>query len=74
VSLLHALGMPELAATTPDAFVSTVVELTRDPDRLNAIRAGLRDRMSASPIRDEAGFTRALEAAYVKMCIPPVRD
>lgn len=69
-SLLHALGTPELAASTPDAFVSAAIALANDLDRLGAVRAGLRERMSASPLRDEAAFTRALEAAYVQMCRP----
>ena len=38
-----------------------------DRDRLEALRRSMRERMKRSPLMDEAGFTRAMEACYVKM-------
>lgn len=66
-SLLHALGLQELLAGDVDGFVRIAAELAADPGRLAALRAGLRERMAASPLLDHAGFTRKLEAAYRDM-------
>jgi predicted O-linked N-acetylglucosamine transferase (SPINDLY family) len=58
------LGLPELAARTPDEYVETAVRLTRDCDRLAELRAGLRARMERSPLMDAPRFARNLEGAY----------
>jgi predicted O-linked N-acetylglucosamine transferase (SPINDLY family) len=59
--------MDELVAATPEEYVQKSVALARDPEQLRALRAGLRERMRASPLLDAAGFARALEAAYRQM-------
>lgn len=66
-SLLDAIGLGDLIAEDHDAYLARAVALARDIDRLNALRVGLRPRVAASPLRDEAGFARALEAAYRAM-------
>ncbi|MEO8039231.1 MAG: tetratricopeptide repeat protein [Betaproteobacteria bacterium] len=63
-SLLSAANLPELIATTPDAFVTIARDLAADAERLTVLRASLRDRLRASALMDETGFTRDLEAAY----------
>ena len=60
-SLLTHLGAPEWIAATPADFVAKCRTLTSDLARLSALRAGLRERMRASPLCDAAGFTRDLE-------------
>ena len=62
VSLLTRLGLPELIAETPDRYVEIALALARDPARLASLRAGIRERMGASPLRDEPGFARRFEA------------
>jgi predicted O-linked N-acetylglucosamine transferase (SPINDLY family) len=64
VSLLSNLGLSDLIAETPDAYLATAVRLAGDLDRLRQLRAGLRERMSASPLLDARTFTRRLEEAY----------
>ena len=64
LSQAQNLGLPELVARTPDAFVQIAVDLARDTDRLAALRAGLRARMEASPLMDAPRFAKNLEAAY----------
>ena len=66
-SLLNAIGLKELATANPDACIAKAIEVASNLDGLAALRAGLRSRMMASPLRDEQGFTRDLEAAFRKM-------
>jgi protein O-GlcNAc transferase len=63
LSILSNVGLPELAARTPDDYVRIAAALAGDVPRLAALRAGLRGRMQASPLMDLAGFTRDWEAA-----------
>jgi predicted O-linked N-acetylglucosamine transferase (SPINDLY family) len=66
-SQLSNLGLPELIARSPDDYVRIAVQLAGDPERLQTLRQGLRQRMAASPLMDAARFTRHLEAAYRQM-------
>jgi predicted O-linked N-acetylglucosamine transferase (SPINDLY family) len=63
-SILTNVGLPELIAESPDAFVRIAVDLSRDLNRLKTLRAELRNRMLASPVMDARGFSRNLEAVY----------
>lgn len=67
VSLLSNLGLTELIAATPQEYVAIVQHLASDPDRLAALRQGLRQRLEQSPLLDGARFTRSLEALYHQM-------
>lgn len=66
-SLLSVLGLKELLAHNVVEFVQIAARLAAYPERLTALRAGLRERMAASPLFDHAGFTRNLESAYRDM-------
>lgn len=66
-AFLSAIGLPELAAKNADDYVRIAVELARQPQRLNALRSTLRDRMRASPLMDVAGFTRQLEDTLIDL-------
>jgi protein O-GlcNAc transferase len=55
--LTHA-GMGELSVETVDDYVACAVELAGDGGRLAGMRAGLRDRLRASPLGDAKGFVR----------------
>jgi len=66
-SLLGALGHPDLSDLVADSeadYVRVAVALASDPDRLARLRKLVRPALQASPLMDEAGFTRKLEAAY----------
>ena len=67
VSLLHAVGLDELAAESEDEYVARAVELARDPRRLASLHAELRERMRTSPLCDAELTTREIEAAYRAM-------
>ncbi|MBK9130300.1 MAG: tetratricopeptide repeat protein [Gammaproteobacteria bacterium] len=66
-ALLKAVGLEDLAAEDEESYVRIAVALAQDAARRAALRSGLRARMEASALRDEAGFTRELEAAYRAM-------
>lgn len=67
LSLLTAVGMPELALHDEDAFVRAAADLASDPERLQSLRSSMRDRVAASPLCDGPGFMRRLETAYRSM-------
>ena len=63
VSLLRAAGCPEWIASDEDAYVRVALGLAADPAALARVRAGLRQRVAASPLADEAAFNARFEAA-----------
>jgi predicted O-linked N-acetylglucosamine transferase (SPINDLY family) len=65
--LLNTVGLGELAAPDEETFIIRARALAGDLDRLDRLRATMRARLTASPLRDEAGFTRDIEAAYRDM-------
>jgi predicted O-linked N-acetylglucosamine transferase (SPINDLY family) len=64
VSLLSHIGLDELVADSPEAYVRKAVELAGDRDRLQGLRRGLRQRMTHSPLTAAADFARSVEQAY----------
>ncbi len=64
-SLLKSAGLSELAAGGTDDFVRRAVALASDPDRLQALRQNMRERLQT--LTDGAAFTRQLEQAYALM-------
>ena len=63
-SVLHQVGLRDWVARTPEAYVAQATALAGDPERLAALRAGLRAQVRRSPLCDAAAFTRQLEAVY----------
>ncbi|WP_109105588.1 glycosyltransferase family 41 protein [Azospirillum sp. TSO35-2] len=63
-SLMTAVGLPELVATTPDGYAAIAAGLAGDLTRLMRLRMGMRARVTASALCDEARFMRNLETAY----------
>lgn len=61
------VGLKGLIAETSDHYAQLAVELGNNLNRLSALRAGLRERMSRSPLMDAQRLTRSLEAAYCDM-------
>ena len=62
LSLLRALGLGELAASTPQQYVEIAVALGSDLPRLERLRATLRARFEQSSLRDEQTFAMNFEA------------
>ncbi len=63
-SILHALGRPDWAATSPDSFARAGAALAADPAELQRLRVNLRDMLSASPLMDRAGMVQRMETFY----------
>jgi protein O-GlcNAc transferase len=61
LSLLGALGLGELVASTPEQYVEIAVALGSDLSRLEQLRASLRARFEQSSLRDEKRFTAKFE-------------
>ena len=64
-ALLSAIGLAELAAEDAPGYVRLAVALATDPDRLRALRGGLRERMRCAPLMDVVGFARQLEQTFI---------
>lgn len=67
LSHLNNVGLGELAAESPEAYLRIATELACDLPRLAALRAGMRDRLRASPLLQGVRFTRGLEQAFRTM-------
>ncbi|HSZ57755.1 MAG TPA: tetratricopeptide repeat protein [Tepidisphaeraceae bacterium] len=67
VRFLRAVALGELIAETPEAYIQMATELAGNLPRLAALRCGLRERMSRSPLMDAGGLTRHIEATYRAM-------
>ena len=66
-AVLHGLGETAWVATTEQDYIDKVIRLASDLPALARIRAGLRERMQASALMDEAGFAGQVEDAYAQM-------
>jgi predicted O-linked N-acetylglucosamine transferase (SPINDLY family) len=67
-SLLQAIGLPELVASSPAEYESIALALARDPEALARVRAKLANNRITQPLFDTARITRNLETAYMTMC------
>ncbi|MHB8814245.1 MAG: O-linked N-acetylglucosamine transferase, SPINDLY family protein [Steroidobacteraceae bacterium] len=66
-SLLQAVGLPDLIASTPQEYEQLAVELASNPQRMAAIRAKLAGGLRAALLFDTAASARHLEEAYGRM-------
>ncbi len=64
VSLLNAVGLPNLIAATPAEYVAIAVALATDWAVLAKLRANLRQEVATSLLCDAVAHTQAIEAAY----------
>ena len=67
LSMLHNVGLGDLAAADDDEFVACAARLARDVPRLVALRKGLRERVERSALMDGPRFARHLDSAYVSI-------
>jgi len=63
-SILRAIGLDGLVATTVEDYVARAAALAADPGALAARRQGLRQQAAAAPILAGDTYVRAVEACY----------
>jgi len=63
-SLLRAIGIPELAVETAEAYARLALDLATDPSRLADIRARLEANRSSAPLFDIERYARHIERGY----------
>src|SRR5262249_40132872 len=66
-SLLHAVGLPELATASLGEYEALARKLATDPPSLATIRARLERNRLRHPLFDTDRFRRHIEAAYMTM-------
>jgi predicted O-linked N-acetylglucosamine transferase (SPINDLY family) len=66
-SLLHAVGVPELACDSVAGYESLVMELAHDRARLAALRARVQEARLQSALFDGAGLAKGIEHLYERM-------
>lgn len=63
-AILKAMGLGDLVATSDDDYIAIAKRLAEDRDRLVELRGTLRGRLKDSPLGDEVGMARAVDAAW----------
>ncbi|MET3664193.1 tetratricopeptide repeat protein [Caulobacter sp. 1776] len=68
-SLLTALDLPDLIASTQADYVAKAVGLAADPAALAALKARLSEALKTSAVFDPTAFARSLEAAFAGIAV-----
>jgi len=63
-SILTRVGLEKLIAVNEKDYVNRAAELANEFDRLEKLRARIRQRMIVSPLCDSKTFARAVESVY----------
>jgi protein O-GlcNAc transferase len=66
-SLLHAIGLPELATQSLAAYEAMALQLSQEPERLAAFKQRLQANLATHPLFDTEAMSGHLEAIYVAM-------
>jgi protein O-GlcNAc transferase len=66
-SMLQAIGLPELVASSLAEYEAIALALARDPEALARVRTKLVSNRQTEPLFDTARITRNLETAYTTM-------
>ncbi|MGQ0833483.1 MAG: O-linked N-acetylglucosamine transferase, SPINDLY family protein [Gammaproteobacteria bacterium] len=66
-SILTTAGLSDWIAPNPEEYVGKAIQFSANRNLLADLRSTLRARMQASPLMDEARFTRDLENLYRRM-------
>ncbi len=64
VTFLTNAGLPDLIAKDVKCYIDIAVDLAKNPEKIRKSREGLREKVAASPLMDQAKFARNIEDAY----------
>jgi len=67
-AILGAIALDDWIADDPDAYAAQAIAAAASLDALARLRATLRTRIEASPLRDAPGLARCLESTYRALC------
>ena len=65
-SLLHAVGLPDLVAETPDAYEALIYALATQRQKLADVKARLGANRMTAPLFDTVRYTRKLEQGFTE--------
>jgi predicted O-linked N-acetylglucosamine transferase (SPINDLY family) len=75
-SLLNAVGLSALVASSDEELIEIAVGLANDRDKLAELRLGMRERMADSPLTDAADYAREMQRLFreiwIRWCQTPV--
>ena len=66
-SLLNAIELPELIATTQEQYEARAIDLATNPEKLKAIKYKLERNRLTTALFDTPRFTKHIQAAYKQM-------
>ena len=66
-SLLNAIELPELIATTQEQYEARAIDLATNPEKLKAIKYKLERNKLTTALFDTPRFTKHIQAAYKQM-------
>lgn len=66
-SLLHAVGLPELATSSLEAYLALALALAQHPEQLAVLKRQLAENRLTTPLFDILNYTHHLEALYEAM-------
>ncbi|MFA6046243.1 MAG: hypothetical protein WC718_14765, partial [Phycisphaerales bacterium] len=66
-SLLHAVGLDELVASSPAQYIQVAADLATDAARLDGLHLTLRERMLKSGLCDKVSFAARFESGIRHM-------
>lgn len=67
-SILARFGQSDWCGNTPEEFAAIALTLAENPPKDVARRLAVREQLAASPLMDECGFMRELEALISGVC------
>jgi protein O-GlcNAc transferase len=66
-SLLSAIGLPELIASSQEEYEALAIDLAKSPQRLADLKQKLANNRLTTPLFDTPLFAKSIEVAYIQM-------